>query len=48
MSGPATEAVPIGSQGGREITFEEMADRFSIVHTEINLPAGSLNAISCA
>jgi alanine racemase len=40
------EAVLIGSQGGEEITFEEMADRFSSVHTEIHLMAGSLNAIS--
>jgi alanine racemase len=40
------EAVLIGSQGDQEITFEEMADRFSSVHTEINLMAGSLNTIS--
>jgi len=40
------EVVLIGSQAGQEITFEEMADRFSSVHTEINLMAGSLNAIS--
>jgi alanine racemase len=40
------EVVLIGSQAGEEITFEEMADRFSSVHTEINLMAGSLNAIS--
>ncbi len=40
------EAVLIGSQAGEEITFEEMADRFSSVHTEINLMAGSLNTIS--
>src|SRR5579871_3190949 len=40
------EAVLIGSQGGQEITFEEMADMFSSVHTEINLMAGSLNTIS--
>jgi len=42
------EVVLIGSQGGEEITFEEMADRFSSVHTEINLMAGSLNTISYA
>jgi alanine racemase len=42
------EAVLIGSQGAEEITFEEMADKFSSVHTEINLMAGSLNAISYA
>jgi alanine racemase len=45
---PGDEAVLIGSQGSEEITFEEMADRFSSVHTEINLMAGSLNAISYA
>jgi alanine racemase len=40
------EVVLIGSQGDQEITFEEMADRFSSVHTEIHLMAGSLNTIS--
>ena len=40
------EVVLIGSQGDEEITFEEMADKFSSVHTEINLMAGSLNTIS--
>ncbi len=40
------EVVLIGSQGSEEITFEEMADRFSSVHTEINLMAGSFNRIS--
>jgi len=43
---PGDEVVLIGSQGDEEVTFEEMADRFSSVHTEINLMAGSLNAIS--
>jgi alanine racemase len=38
--------VLIGAQGDQEVTFEEMADRFSGVHTEINLMAGSLNTIS--
>jgi alanine racemase len=42
------EAVLIGSQGGEEITFEEMADKFLSVHTEIHLMAGSLNTISYA
>jgi alanine racemase len=42
------EVVLIGSQGDQEVTFEEMADRFSSVHTEINLMAGSLNTISYA
>lgn len=43
---PGDEVVLIGSQGNEEITFEEMADKFSSVHTEINLMAGSLNAVS--
>jgi alanine racemase len=43
---PGDEVVLIGSQGDQEVTFEEMADRFSSVHTEINLMAGSLNTIS--
>jgi alanine racemase len=42
------EVVLIGSQGDQEITFEEMADKFSSVHTEMNLMAGSLNTISYA
>ena len=40
------EVVLIGSQGSDEITFEEMADKFSSVHTEINLMAGSFNRIT--
>jgi alanine racemase len=40
------EVVLIGSQGKEEVTFEEMADKFSSVHTEINLMAGSFNTIS--
>jgi alanine racemase len=43
---PGDEVVLIGSQGDQEVTFEEMADRFSSVHTEINIMAGSLNTIS--
>jgi alanine racemase len=42
------EVVLIGTQGDEEITFEEMADKFSSVHTEINLMAGSLNTITYA
>lgn len=42
------EVMLIGSQGDEEITFEEMADKFLSVHTEINLMAGSLNTISYA
>jgi alanine racemase len=40
------EAVLIGRQGREEVTFEEMADKFSSVHTEINLMAGFMNAIT--
>jgi alanine racemase len=40
------EVVLIGAQGDEQITFEEMADRFSSVHTEIHLMAGSLNTIT--
>lgn len=43
---PGDEAVLIGSQGDQEVTFEEMADQFASVHTEINLMAGSFNTIS--
>jgi len=37
------EAVLVGRQGGQEITFEELADLFDSVHTEINLMAGLFN-----
>jgi alanine racemase len=40
------EAVLIGRQGDEEVTFEEMADQFSSVHTEINLMAGFMNRIT--
>jgi alanine racemase len=40
------EAVLIGEQGGEEVTFEEMADRFNSVHTEINLMAGFMNGVT--
>jgi alanine racemase len=40
------EAVLIGRQGDEEITFEEMADKFASVHTEIHLMAGGFNVIS--
>jgi alanine racemase len=43
---PGDEVVLIGSQGDEEVTFEEMADRFSSVHTEIHLMAGGLNGIT--
>jgi alanine racemase len=42
------EAVLIGEQGEEEITFEEMADKFGSVHTEIHLMAGFMNAITYA
>lgn len=40
------EAVLIGCQGQAEITFEELADKFQSVHTEINLMAGLMNQVS--
>ena len=40
------EVVLIGRQGDEEVTFEEMADKFSSVHTEINLMAGGFNTIT--
>ena len=40
------EVVLIGSQGNETVTFEEMADKFDSVHTEINLMAGSMNEVN--
>lgn len=40
------EVVLIGDQGDETVTFEEMADLFDSVHTEINLMAGSMNAVT--
>lgn len=37
------EVVLIGAQGDEVITFEELADKFDSVHTEINLMAGYMN-----
>jgi alanine racemase len=39
------EAVLVGCQGDEEVTFEELADRFDSVHTEINLMAGFMNDV---
>lgn len=39
------EVVLFGEQGNKSITFEEMADAFQSVHTEINLMAGSMNEV---
>jgi alanine racemase len=39
------EVVLVGRQGDEEITFEFLADKFSSVHTEINLMAGSMNDV---
>ncbi|MBD2579799.1 alanine racemase [Oscillatoria sp. FACHB-1406] len=39
------EVVLVGKQGNEEITFEELADKFDSVHTEINLMAGFMNEI---
>jgi alanine racemase len=38
--------VLVGEQGGEAITFEELADRFDSVHTELNLMAGHMNGRS--
>lgn len=40
------EAVLVGTQGNEKITFEELADKFASVHTEINLMAGFMNEVS--
>ena len=40
------EVVLVGRQGEEEITFEELADKFQSVHTEINLMAGFINTVS--
>ncbi len=37
------EAVLVGRQGAEEMTFEELAELFDSVHTEINLMAGQFN-----
>ena len=37
------EVTLVGAQGGESITFEELAEKFSSVHTEINLMAGHMN-----
>lgn len=37
------EVVLIGRQGDESVTFEELADKFDSVHTEINLMAGHMN-----
>jgi alanine racemase len=39
------EVVLVACQGDEEITFEELADKFQSVHTEINLMAGFMNEI---
>jgi alanine racemase len=37
------EVVLVDRQGDEVITFEELADKFDSVHTEINLMAGHMN-----
>ena|GEM_PF-6604649 len=37
------EAVLFGSQGDEVITFEDLADKFGSVHTEINLMADHMS-----
>ena len=39
------QVVLIGRQGADEITFEELADKFGSVHTEINLSCGHMNTV---
>jgi alanine racemase len=40
------EVILFGEQGDESITFEEMADAFNSVHTEINLMAGLMNEVT--
>jgi alanine racemase len=40
------EVLLVGRQGNESVTFEELADLFGSVHTEINLMAGHMNARS--
>ena len=40
---PGEEVTLVGAQGAESITFEELADKFSSVHTEINVMAGHMN-----
>jgi alanine racemase len=40
------EVVLIGSQGTEHVSFEEMADKYASVHTDINLMAGQYNEIT--
>ena len=37
------EVVLIGNQGDESISFEELANKFDSVHTEIHLMAGHMN-----
>lgn len=39
------EVTLVGRQGNAEMSFEELADLFASVHTEINLMCGSMNRI---
>lgn len=39
------KAVLVGRQGGEEMTFEEVADLFDTVHTEIKQMAGQFNEL---
>ncbi len=43
---PGDEVVLIGSQGNDHVSFEEMADEYASVHTDINLMAGQYNRIT--
>jgi alanine racemase len=45
VPGWGDEVVLFGEQGDESVTFEEMADAFDSVHTEINLMAGLMNQV---
>jgi alanine racemase len=40
------EVVLIGRQGNERVTFEEMADKYASVHTDINMMAGHYNRVT--
>jgi alanine racemase len=40
--------VLIGRQGNERVTFEEMADKYASVHTDINMMAGHYNQATYA
>jgi alanine racemase len=40
------EVVLFGNQGNQRVTFEEMADRYASVHTDMNMMAGHYNRVT--